>query len=84
MVDKNIIIGKIFKTLYIYEDSLEKNSEDYCKYIGKLWVYLAGLGEDKIENEAVTMIKGLKALGMEADHNMVKSTIFKVINMVKE
>ena len=76
-MDRKAVINKIFKTLYIYEDSVEK----YSKYIGKLLIVLSGLEDDEIDKEAIIMIKGLKALGTEVD--MVKSTVFKVINMVK-
>lgn len=78
-MDRKAVINKIFKTLYIYEDSVEK----YSKYIGKLLIVLSGLEDDEIDKEAITMIKELKALGTEVDHDMVKSTVFKVINMVK-
>ena len=46
-------------------------------------MFLSGLENDEIDKEAITMVKGLKALGTEVDHDMVKSTVFKVINMVK-
>ena len=36
-MDRKAVINKIFKTLYIYEDSVEK----YSKYIGKLLIVLS-------------------------------------------
>lgn len=83
-MDRNILIGKIFKALYIYEDSVSLCSDDYCKYISKLWVLLAGLEDEDIKRDALPIIKGLKTLGMEVDHNTVKSSIFKIISMVKK
>lgn len=85
VVDRKVIIGKIFKTLYIYEDSVLHRTDDYCKYIKKLKIFLAGLEDDEIEREALTIIKGLIALGMDdIDHQMVKSSVFKMIDMVKK
>lgn len=83
-MERDIIINKIFKTLYIYEDSILNQSDYYSRYIKKLYVLLAGLEDDQLESEALIIIKGLVNLGMEADHRMVKSSVFKVINMVKK
>lgn len=83
-MDRNTLIGKIFKTLYIYEDSVNSQTDNYYKYINKLWVLLAGLEDEEIERDALVIIKGLKNLGMEVDHDTVKTSIFKVISMVKK
>lgn len=75
-MDKKVIIGKIYKVLPIFEDSVE----NYVKYIKRLCVFIKGLGNDELS----TNIEGLRLYGSEIDHDTVKLTVFEMVDIVKK
>ena len=74
-------IGEIYNILIQFEKIGENNvSEDtYRSYLDRLWVWYNGFGNVEIANS----IKGLEALGQEADHDTVRRTVFHLISLLK-
>lgn len=83
-MDKTEVISQIFKILLLYEDVYNDNNsiteKDYIGYLDRLYVYWLGVGSSEIYN----IIKGLRILGIEADHKIVKSMVFHTINLIEK
>lgn len=80
---KDKLIPPIYKILLLFEDVQSNISTigetDYLKYLDRLYVRYLGYGNEEIYNT----IKGLRALGAKADHALVKSTVFHLIELVE-
>lgn len=80
-MNKTKIIRSIYKTLLIYEDVQNDESEvllkDYYNYLNRVYVLLIA-----VNKEVAQYFKGLIDLGAEATHDNVKSTVFHVIKVI--
>ena len=74
MVDRNKkIANKIFKVLPMYEE----NFAIYYKYLTRIIVELQGEEQNDLLEEAITELKGLKAVGTEIQHDEVRRIIMR-------
>lgn len=74
MVDRNKkIANKIFKVLPMYEE----NFAIYYKYLTRIIVELQGEEQNDLLEEAITALKGLKAVGTEIQHDEVRRIIMR-------
>ena len=80
-MNKTKIIRSIYKTLLIYEDVQNDESEvllkDYYSYLNRVYVLLIA-----VNKEVAQYFKGLIDLGAEATYDNVKSTVFHVIKVI--
>lgn len=83
-MEKKKLISQIFKILLLYEDAqlIETNvtDEDYNKYLDRLYIYWVGDGCSEIYN----ILKGLRNLGTQVEHNTIKSLVFHMINIIEK
>lgn len=81
---KQELISQIYKILLLYEDVLDINStvkpQDYLAYLDRLYVYWLGVGRDDVFN----IIRGLRMLELNAEHQTVKQMVFHVIDVVQK
>lgn len=81
---KKEMISQIFKILLLYEDVYKKDNniteKDYIGYLDRLYVYWLGVGSSEIYN----ILKGLRILGINANHKIVKSMVFHTINLIEK
>ena len=79
--NKDMYINSIFKILGLFEDMMSKEYEitekEYLAYLRRLYVRYLGKGNAEIYNT----IKGLQKLGKNADHDLVKQTVFHLISL---
>lgn len=74
-------IGAIFNILVQYEKigvDPEVTEETYLRYLERMYVWYVGYGNDEI----IIALKGLMKLGLEANHYMVKTTVFHIIEIL--
>lgn len=80
-MNKEKVIAAIYKVLPLYEETVETSSEmverAYIAYLSRLSVMVAG-----IDDGMTSMVRGLMALGGEADHDQVRRTVFHMIHVV--
>lgn len=83
-MNKKETISQIFKILLLYEDAHKEDNNvtesDYIGYLDRLYVYWLGVGSSEIYN----ILKGLRILGVGADHKVVKSMVFHTINLIEK
>lgn len=81
---KKEMISQIFKILLLYEDVYKNDNNitenDYIGYLDRLYVYWLGVGSSEIYN----ILKGLRILGINANHKIVKSMVFHTINLIEK
>ena len=81
---KKEMISQIFKILLLYEDVYKNDNniteKDYIGYLDRLYVYWLGVGSSEIYN----ILKGLRILGINANHKIVKSMVFHTINLIEK
>lgn len=82
-MDKKLI-APIYKILLLYEDVMSDESNvceaDYLKYLDRLYVRYLGYGEREIYDT----IKGLNTLGVAASHDIVKASVFHMIDLMQK
>lgn len=80
---KKELISQIFKILLLYEDAIAQQDgiikENYIGYLDRLYVFWLGVGCSDIYN----ILKGLKTLGLNVEHKVVKSLVFHIINLIE-
>jgi hypothetical protein len=80
---KKELISQIFKILLLYEDAIAQQDgmtkENYIGYLDRLYVFWLGVGYSDIYN----ILKGLKTLELNAEHKVVKSLVFHIINLIE-
>ena len=83
-MNKKELIAQIYKILLLYEDVLDKNStvqeQDYLAYLDRLYIYWVGADCEDVYN----IIKGLRTLGLNVEHQTVKSMVFHVISIMEK
>lgn len=83
-MDKQKLIADIYKILLLYEDVIDENSvikgPDYLGYLDRMYVYWVGVDCREIYN----IIKGLRVLGLNVEHQTVKSMVFHVIDVIQK
>ena len=83
MADKNII-KPLYMILLLYEDINKEESnvkvDDYLSYLDRISIEYLGMGKDKVYYS----LQGLKTLGLEVPHKVLKSVVFHLINEVKK
>ena len=81
MTEKIGMIKSIYKTLLLFEDISDINSEvtesDYRSYLNRMFVLFSGKN-----NEICEYLSGLINLGDSATHENVKSTVFHIIKLI--
>ena len=81
MTEKIGMIKSIYKTLLLFEDISDINSEvtesDYRSYLNRMFVLFSGKN-----NEICEYLNGLIVLGSKATHENVKSTVFHIIKLI--
>lgn len=79
-MDKEKIISQIYKILLLYEDVIDKKIalQDYLSYLDRMYVYWVGADRKDIYN----VIKGLRVLEENVEHQTVKSMVFHLIHIV--
>lgn len=74
MVDRNKkIANKVFKVLPMYEEDFAV----YYKYLTRIIVELQGEEQTDLLEEAITALKGLKAVGTDIQHDEVRRIIMR-------
>lgn len=80
-MNKDKAIAAVYKILPMYEEVLETQSEmvyrAYLAYLSRLSVMVAG-----IDDGMTSMVRGLEALGSNADHDQVRRTVFHMIHVL--
>lgn len=78
IMDKKILIGKIYKLLKIYE------KEDFCNYSGYLRNLIAVLIGEDIDNFGynIRLLRGLKELGCNVNHSDIRGIVLKITNNI--
>lgn len=80
-MNKDKAIAAVYKILPIYEEVVETQSEmvykAYLAYLSRLSVMVAG-----IDDGIASMVRGLEALGSDADHDQVRRTVFHMIHVL--
>lgn len=80
MIDKESLVGKVWKALPIYEESIE----DYHIYINKLSIYFNGLYKRNVISEEVhDYVSGLACVGDNIEHDVLKATLFGINKLIK-
>ena len=83
-MEKKELISQVYKILLLYEDAIDINSSvcenDYLGYLDRIYVCWVGIGN----KEVYYIIKGLKSLGLEAEHQTVRSMVFHIINIIEK
>lgn len=81
-MDQKQAIAQIYKILLLYEDVEKSNLavNDYLSYLDRCYIYWVGVGNSNIYN----IIKGLQTLGMEVEHQSVKSMVFHIIDVIQK
>lgn len=83
-MEKKEQISQIYKILLLYEDIFDESSvvelKDYLNYLDRIYIYWVGTGNSEIFN----IIKGLKLLSLEVEHDTVKSMVFHIINLIEK
>ena len=81
-MDKQQRINTIFDILVQFEKIFEPESgvtpETYMNYLDRLYVWYLGYGNEEI----YTSIKGLRELGVNAEHSTVRRMVFHMINIL--
>ena len=81
MTEKIGMIKSIYKTLLLFEDISDINSEvtesDYRSYLNRMFVLFSGKN-----NEICEYLNGLIVLGGTATAENVKSTVFHIIKLI--
>ena len=81
MTEKIGMIKSIYKTLLLFEDISDINSEvtesDYRSYLNRMFVLFSGKN-----NEICEYLNGLIVLGGTATHENVKSAVFHIIKLI--
>ena len=81
MTEKIGMIKSIYKTLLLFEDISDINSEvtesDYRSYLNRMFVLFSGKN-----NEICEYLNGLIVLGGTATRETVKSTVFHIIKLI--
>lgn len=80
-MNKDKAIDAVYKILPMYEEVVETKSEivykAYLAYLSRLSVMVAG-----IDDGMISMVRGLEALGSDADHDQVRRTVFHMIHVL--
>lgn len=78
------LVSPIFKILLLYEDvyNIKSNIQenDYLKYLDRLYIRYSGFANQEI----CQTIKGLHNLGIQLEHDSVKSTVFHLIELINK
>ena len=81
MTEKIGMIKSIYKTLLLFEDISDINSEvtesDYRSYLNRMFVLFSGKNDKICE-----YLNGLIVLGGTATNENVKSTVFHIIKLI--
>ena len=81
MTEKIGMIKSIYKTLLLFEDISDINSEvtesDYRSYLNRMFVLFSGKNDEICE-----YLNGLIVLGGTATRENVKSTVFHIIKLI--
>ena len=74
-------ISRLWLVLVNYEKARLNviSEEDYLKYIERISIYFKGAEEEEI----YLSLRGLKSLGLEIKHEVIRSVIFHMIDLVK-
>lgn len=74
MADKHKrIANKIFKVLPMYEEDFAL----YYKYLTRIIIELQGEEQTELLEDAITALKGLRAVGTEIQHDEVRRIIMR-------
>ena len=74
MVDNNKkIANKIFKVLPMYEEDFAV----YYKYLTRIIIDLQGEEHTELLKDAITALKGLKAVGTDIQHDEIRRIIMR-------
>lgn len=83
MLLKRQRIDDLYKILIFFEKVEDPNSkidkESYLKYLDKLYVVYRGYDNEKIYEP----INGLRKLGMDIEHDLVRSIVFDMIKVIE-
>lgn len=83
MLLKRQRIDDLYKILVFFEKVEDPNSkidkESYLKYLDKLYVVYRGYDNEKIYEP----INGLRKLGMDIEHDLVRSIVFDMIKVIE-
>lgn len=83
MLLKRQRIDDLYKILIFFEKVGDPNSkidkESYLKYLDKLYVVYRGYDNEKIYEP----INGLRKLGMDIEHDLVRSIVFDMIRVIE-
>ena len=74
MADKHRrIANKIFKVLPMYEEDFAS----YYKYLTRIIIELQGEEQTELLEDAITALKGLRAVGTDIQHDEVRRIIMR-------
>lgn len=74
MADKHKrIANKIFKVLPMYEEDFAS----YYKYLTRIIIELQGEEQTELLEDAITALKGLRAVGTDIQHDEVRRIIMR-------
>lgn len=74
MADNNKkIANKIFKVLPMYEEDFAV----YYKYLTRIIIELQGEEQTELLKDAITALKGLKAVGTDIQHDEIRRIIMR-------
>lgn len=79
-MNKEVLTGKLFKILPIFEESKPNQFE---RYISRLAIELSGC-EESYSEELVCILKGIKKNMENITHDEIKSVVFHMIALIKE
>lgn len=83
MLLKRQRIDDLYKILIFFEKVEDPNSkidkESYLKYLDKLYVVYRGYDNERIYEP----INGLRKLGMDIEHDLVRSIVFDMIRVIE-
>lgn len=84
MLLKQQRIDEIYRILVLFEKINDKRSkvtkDSYIRYLDRLYVIYRGYGDSRIYEP----IKGLRDIGVDIDHDIVKSVVFDMIHIFEK
>ncbi len=76
---KDILIKKIHKALYIYEDY---GFENYQNYLSRLIINLHGLQRQRCLDSVILSLTGLRNIGGTIEQEDIRGVIIKAMNIL--
>ena len=74
------IIPCLSSIVLINKEESNVKVDDYLSYLDRISIEYLGMGKDKVYYS----LQGLKTLGLEVPHKVLKSVVFHLINEVKK